>query len=318
VTLATCAALAVGFLGIWSWRSTGSPTLTPLTLYTRSYVPFDHLGFGAKAEDAPKASLPWDQQVTDRAFYEEHQRHTVAHLPVAAVSRARMIGRDMWYDWRGGLALVALVGLAGAPIELWIGLGALALQLLLYLLYAHPPTWSLYYIEGLPVLAFATALGVPVILSLGTRGRVPGVARLVTGAALFLLMLYPAWVTMNQVRAQIVADHSYYDAFQGSLPPLPDSTSTAIVFVRYSRQHNDGLSLVRNVPDMSAELYWIAYDRGAENTKLMSIAPDRIPYLFDEAGWRMHPLNRDGSIVKDSVVVHKDSVVAQKGTTTSP
>jgi len=318
VTLATCAALAVGFVGIWSWRSTGSPTLTPLTLYTRSYVPFDHLGFGAKAEDAPKASLPWDQQVTDRAFYEEHQRHTVAHLPVAAVSRARMIGRDMWYDWRGGLALVALVGLAGAPIELWIGLGALALQLLLYLLYAHPPTWSLYYIEGLPVLAFATALGVPVILSLGTRGRVPGVARLVTGAALFLLMLYPAWVTMNQVRAQIVADHSYYDAFQGSLPPLPDSTSTAIVFVRYSRQHNDGLSLVRNVPDMSAELYWIAYDRGAENTKLMSIAPDRIPYLFDEAGWRMHPLNRDGSIVKDSVVVHKDSVVAQKGTTTSP
>jgi hypothetical protein len=317
-TLATGAVLALGFVGIWSWRSTGNPALTPLTLYTRTYVPFDKLGFGARAEDAPKASLPWDQQVTDRAFYEEHQRHTVTHLPVAAVSRARMIGRDMWYDWRGGLALVALVGLAGAPTALWVGLGALALQLLLYLLYAHPPTWSLYYIEGLPVLAFATALGVPVLLSLGTRGRVPGVARLVAGAALFLLMVYPAWVTMHQVQAQISADHAYYDAFRGSLPSLPDSAAKAIVFVRYSRAHNDGLSLVRNVPHMAGALYWIAYDRGAENTTLMSVAPDRIPYLFDEAGWRMHRLNRDGTVVKDSVRVRKDSVMAQKDTAVAP
>ena len=313
VTLGTAAALALLFVGIWSWRSTGNPALTPLTLYTRTYVPFDKLGFGARAADAPSASLPWDQQITDRAFYEEHQRHTVAHLPVAAFSRARMIGCDMWYDWRGGLALVALVGLAGAPIELWVGLGALALQLLLYLLYAHPPTWSLYYIEGLPVLAFATALGVPVVLSLGTRGRAPAVARLLAGAALFLMLLYPAWVTMHQVRDQISADHSYYDAFLGSLPPLPDSTSTAIVFVRYSKAHNDGLSLVRNVPDLADESIWVAYDRGAENTKLMSIAPDRVPYLFDEAGWTLHRLNRDGSVARDSAVV-RDSTAARDST----
>jgi len=316
VTLGTAAAAAVIFVGIWSWRSTGSPTLTPLTLYTRTYVPFDKLGFGARPEDAPSTSLPWDQQITDRAFYQEHQSHTVARLPLTAVSRARMIGRDMWYDWRGGLALVALLGLAGAPIELWVGLGALALQLLLYLLYAHPPNWSLYYTEGLPVLAFATALGVPVILSLGTRGRVPSAARLIAGAALFLMLLYPAWVTMHQVRAQITTDHQYYDAFQGSLPPLPDSTSRALVFVRYSRGHNDGLSLVRNVPDLNGEAIWVAYDRGAENTKLMAIAPNRVPYLFDEAGWVLHRLNRDGSVYRDSAVV-KDSTIARDSTTGS-
>ena len=310
VTLATGAAAALLFIGIWSWRSTGNPVLTPLTLYTRTYVPFDKLGFGARPEDAPSASLPWDQQITDRAFYQEHQKHTVARLPIAAFSRARMIGRDMWYDWRGGLALIALLGLAGAPIELWVGLGALALQLLLYLLYAHPPTWSLYYIEGLPVLAFATALGVPVVLSLGTRGRVPGVARLIAGAALFLLMIYPAWVTMHQVRAQIAADHSYYDAFVGSFPPLPDSTSSAIVFVRYSRAHNDGLSLVRNVPDLGDDPIWVVYDRGAENAKLLSIAPERTGYLFDEAGWRLLRLDRNGAVVKDSIAI-KDSTAVR-------
>src|SRR6478752_10251074 len=105
---------------------------------------------------------------------------------------------------------------------------------------------------------------------------------------------------MNQVRAQIVADHSYNDAFQGSLPPLPDSTSTAIVFVRYSRAHNDGLSLVRNVTDLDYEPIWVAYDRGAENVKLMSIAPQRTPYLFDEAAWKMRPLDRNGAVIKES------------------
>ena len=230
MTLGVGCRAALSSSALWSWRSTGNPALTPLSLYTRTHVPFDRLGFGARAEDAPKASLPWDQQITDRAFYEEHQRHTIARLPLTAFSRARMIGRDMWYDWRGGLALVALAGLVGAPIELWVGLGALALQLLLYLLYAHPATWSLYYIEGLPVLAFATALGVPVVLSLGTRARVPSVARLVACVALLALAGYPAWVTMHQVRAQIAADHSYYDAFArlASRPsPTPRSCSCA-------------------------------------------------------------------------------------------
>ena len=137
--------------------------------------------------------------------------------------------------------------------------------------------------------------------------------RLVSGAVLFLLMVYPAWVTMQQVRAQITTDHSYYEAFRGSLPSGSDSS---IVFVRYSREHNDGLSLVRNVPDLGDAPVWVVYDRGAENAKLISVAPGRSPYLFDEARWAMHPLQRDGTtILKDSVVVRKDSGVVQEDST---
>jgi hypothetical protein len=288
-TLAVAAFAAALFVGVWSWRSTGSPLTTPLTLYTQRYVPFDRLGFGVRPGDAPSATLPWDQRVTDGSFYEEHRIHLPATLPATLVARARMIGRDMWYDWRGGLAIVALVGLVGAPVALWVGLGSLAMQLLFYLLYAHPARWSLYYIEGLPVLAFATALGVLHALEIGAHRTSSSRARLTLLAAMLLLAAYPAAVTLRQVRAQIVTDHAYYDTFRSALPDEPDS---AIVFVRYAPTHNDGLSLVRNVPDVRSARVWVVYDRGAENAQLLQLAPRRKAYLFDESEWALRPLGK--------------------------
>jgi hypothetical protein len=286
-TLLAAALVALAFTGLWSWRSTGDPLTTPLSLYTQRYVPFDRLGFGVRDGDVPATTIPWDQRVTDLSFYEEHRIHTPSTLPAAAVARARMIGRDMWYDWRGGLALVALLGLVGAPPALWIGLGALAMQLLFYLLYAHPARWSLYYIEGLPVLAFATALGVLRVVELGARRPLPSRARLALLAALILFMVYPTVVTLRQVKAQIESDHGYYDSFLGS---LPSDSAGAIVFVRYARNHNDGLSLVRNVPNLSAARVWTVYDRGAENAQLRQLAPKRAAYLFDEGVWALKRL----------------------------
>ncbi|MFL5618266.1 MAG: ArnT family glycosyltransferase [Gemmatimonadaceae bacterium] len=286
-TLAAAAFVALLFVGVWSWRSTGTPFTTPLSLYTQRYVPFDHLGFGVRPGDAPSATLPWDQRVTDGAFYQEHRIHTPGTLPATVVARARMIGRDMWYDWRGGLAVVALVGLVGAPLALWIGLGAVVVQLLLYLLYAHPARWSLYYMEGLPVLAFATALGVLRVLELGAHRMSSSRAKLTVLATMIVAIAYPAVVTLRQVRAQISADHAYYDAFVASLPAEPD---TAIVFVRYAPSHNDGLSVVRNVPDVGAARIWTVYDRGAENAQLLRLAPRRKAYLFDEGAWTLKPL----------------------------
>jgi len=287
-TLAAAALVAAAFVGVWSWRSTGSPFTTPLSLYTQRYVPFDRLGFGVRPGDAPSATLPWDQRVTDGSFYEEHRIHTPAALPTAVVARARMIGRDMWYDWRGGLAVIALVGLVGAPLALWVGLGSLTMQLLLYLLYAHPARWSLYYIEGLPVLAFATALGILRVLELGAHRTSSSRARLTVLATMLVLIVYPAVVTLGQVRAQIATDHAYYDTFLSALPEEPD---TAVVFVRYAPSHNDGLSLVRNVPDMSSSRVWVVYDRGAENAQLLRLAPGRKAYLFDEGEWALRPLD---------------------------
>jgi hypothetical protein len=41
------------------------------------------------------------------------------------------------------------------------------------------------------------------------------------------------------------------------------------------------------------------YDRGAENERLMAIAPRRTAYLFDEATWTLRPLPRAGELVRE-------------------
>jgi hypothetical protein len=281
--------LIVAIGPFWSWRTTGNPRLAPLTLYTKTYIPFDKPGFGVSPADQPAARLPWDQRITGRIYYQVHEQHTLAALPGTAYTRLRMIGRDMFYDWRGALPLFALLALATAPAMAWIALGAFALQFVFYLSYAHVPEWSLYYTEGLPLLALLTALGVVRVFRVAARDTNPEPRIALAAALTFVIALVPALRTAGQVRAQIAGDRTYYDAFMRLMPPAPQR---AVVFVRYARQHNDGLSLVRNEPDLAAARVWTVYDRGADNARLLALAPDRVPYVFDEASWTLRPLSR--------------------------
>ncbi|MEO6528266.1 MAG: hypothetical protein ABIP93_16715 [Gemmatimonadaceae bacterium] len=284
---AVAGALAVGFLTLWNWRSTGDPRLSPLTLYTRTYVPFDKLGFGATPAEQPTARLPWDQRVTSIGFYQEHVVHTVRTLPLVTLVRARTVAHDMWYEWRGGLAVLAVLGLVGAPATVWVGLAALVVQLLCYLLYAHSWSWSLYYIEGQPLLAAITALGIARLCTWRMPAGAGARAQALVTLSLLVAALYPASATLRQVRTQIAGDHEFHDAFTRLLPRGPGA---AIVFVRYAPTHNDGLSLVRNTPHFREAPVWTVYDRGPENARLMALAPGRAAYLFDEATWTLRPL----------------------------
>jgi hypothetical protein len=294
---AVAGALAVGFLTLWNWRSTGDPRLSPLTLYTRTYVPYDKLGFGSTVAEQPVARLPWDQQVTSVGFYQEHLIHTVPKLPLITLVRARTVARDMWYEWRGGLAALAILGLVGAPGAVWVGIAASVVHLLCYLLYAHSWSWSLYYIELQPVLAAITALGMARLCTWSTRGNAREQRHALAAGVLVGAALYPASVTVRQVRAQIAGDHQFYDTFTELLPRSPKG---AIVFVRYAPTHNDGLSLVRNPPSIPDAPVWTVYDRGAENERLMALAPERAAYLFDEATWTLRPIPRAAELVRNT------------------
>src|ERR1043166_4198153 len=105
-------------------------------------------------------SLPWDLALNTRSFFEEHRGHTVAALPVTITSRLRVIARDVWYGGRAWLAPFALVALIGLPAAGWFAIAGVLTQIALYLLYAHPAFWSVYYLESETVLYVLTGLGV--------------------------------------------------------------------------------------------------------------------------------------------------------------
>jgi hypothetical protein len=67
--------------------------------------------------------------------------------------------------------------------------------------------------------------------------------------------------------------------------------SKAIVFVRYRPDHAAHFSLVRNVPDLNSARVWVVYDRGPDNARLLQIASNRVPYLYDDLRLAIEPLN---------------------------
>lgn len=287
---AAAGALVLAVLPLWNWRTTGNALSSPLSTYTQSFVPFDKPGFGARPNEKPSAKLPRDQWITSASFYQEHERHTFRALPAIAWQRLTMIDRDMSYEWRAGLRVFALIGLFALSIEGWVALIAFATQFFLYLSYAHPPGWTIYYIECMPVIAFITALGISSLLRAVTarqphsNSRIAiGVLPLCGGAAVACV------ITARQVRSQIESDHRYYSAFTAMVERVPDKP--AVVFVRYADKHPDGISLVRNVADLRESPVWIVYDRGAQNERLVAVAPDRAAYLFDENDWTLRRLD---------------------------
>jgi hypothetical protein len=319
VPAVSIAALILAIIPLWSWRTMGDPRVMPLTFYTKLYVPFDKPGFASSTDDRPSPRLPHDLLRIQYAFYQEHLHHKISALPSIAWARIKMIDRDAFYEWRGGLRLFALIGLFALTLEAWIALAAFVAQFVLYLSYAHPAWWTMYYVECTPVLAFMVALGMTRVFMwafnvasvpsdsatagstrltrtigairnaltspIATDGRRLATATLIIG---FAGLLAGVGVT-RQVKVTLGQDHSFYDAFAQLVAQI--SGQRAIVFVRYADKHPDGLSLVRNVPDLERAPVWTVYDRGEDNARLLAFAPDRVPYLFDEKSWTLKPMN---------------------------
>jgi hypothetical protein len=288
-------AACVVVIPVWSARTTGSALLTPLELYTRVYVPFDGPGFGVDTAARPVRLVPRDMATTNQSFREEHRRHTVASLPRTLVNRLRMIARDVWYEWRGGLAPFALLGLLALSAAGWFALATLGAHVAMYLLYAHPAFWTVYYLESEPVLAFVTAVGVVRAVEWAARrgGKVTAAESRGSGilpvAALAFVACAPGWMTLRLIRDQVNRDHVYFERFEALVRRVPDER--AIVFVRYAPTHNDNLSLVRNPVSHDDARVWIVHDRGPDNARLIAAAPERSAYLFDEGSWTLRPLD---------------------------
>jgi hypothetical protein len=282
-------------LPVWNYMTLGAVKETPHTFYSRQYMPHDRPGFSYDTTIQAERALPGSNRVNEK-YIAWRRDHTLEALPRIAAERARIVVRDMWYEWRAGLIPLAILGAIVSPAAAWFGYAAMLLNFGLYLLYAGPAGWTVYYMESVPMLAFASALGIAFAVRKAAeagagRARSPASAQpggAIAIAALALVTLLPAKRTWGYVHAQIDGDHAYFERFAELTGRIPEQR--AIVFVRHAATHHEDLAIVRNPPGHADARLWIAYDRGAENQKLLDAAPDRRPYLFDETSGTLTPI----------------------------
>ncbi len=281
--LAGSALLAI--VPAWNHASLGDWRRSPYPEHSRVYFPYQKLGFGIDPTP-PQRALPKDMVAYDATYKRIHGAHTLADLPETALRRLWATGRVFLGDgvWRAPLGVFLLLGLALLRGPALFGLASTASLYAAYLLYAHPTDWMIYYCEAHAFLAFAIALGLWRALVWLLDARAPLAA---AAASLLALALFSA-LDAAQTKRVIQSSLSYHREFAKAVARIADEK--AILFVRYALDHDPNFGLVENPPDYERARVWIVHDRGADNQRLLALAPERVPYLFDEASYGLYRL----------------------------
>jgi hypothetical protein len=286
----------LGILPLWSARTTGNWRLTPQTLYTRDYLPYDKPGFGLDTTPPALPLLPVDR-FTYVGFQNVHKRHTLTNLPAIAWERLKVIGHDEWSGPRLVLVPFAILGLFAMNASLWFAFACSAALFVGYLSYGHWAQWTIYYLEGIPTLSVVTALGVALALeriekrfSEGPRSRIAS-ARAAAVAALLLLVGYESVRSHANHRRDALWDVAFHEL----LDQVP--FRSRVIFVHYAPRLGPHLNVVANSPHLFADSTWIVNDFGAKNADLLRFAKGRIPLAFYERD--MH-IEIDTSLVAKS------------------
>lgn len=285
------AGLILALLPIWSAKTTGDPLTTPYTLYSKIYFPYQRPGFGLPDEIASQRKLPPEMELYAEQHRKMHSGYTLRTVPGQLLERLGAIGFDSWGEARVVLLWCALVGLLVLPREGWFAVATAVFLVVVHVPLAHAPTWSIYYVEAEPVLAFIAALGVWTLIGVvGARGRLerfrPRVATSSTGTALVVVLLVvlafgPLLSRVVRVRELWFIGTLPREYFERVVASIPEPR--AVVFVRDRPNHDPNSSLISNEPDLRKAKAWIVRDRGPDNVRLLQVARDRVPYLYDEA-----------------------------------
>ena len=288
VVMAVCVGgLIAGILPLSNARTTGDWRELPFVMYSRMYMPWDRMGFGF--DSTPPARQPSPEVEALTAVYRPlHEAHTLANLPGLAGARALRLALGSW--GRGGWFLLPLAA-AGLWTLGWYGvvpLTAAALLLVLYLAYAHPLAWMVYYLEAVPVLVVLLAVGAGRIFAAVRSRRLnpPMKAGLHTSLAVVicLSLCWSASEVPDQRRKQLRL-HADDWTLENGLRTI--GARKAIVFVHYGPGHIVHQSLIRNEPDLEHSRIWLVHDFGPADSLLLNMASDRTPYLYDEEHRRL-------------------------------
>lgn len=270
-------AAVICIVPLWSKGTTGQWTQTPHSLYTRTYMPWDAMGFGLDSTPplrALAASQVWEME----GFMAIHQRHTVGSTPYDAVVRLVALHGDVFTKWRAGLVGFFLLGLISLSPVVAIGGVTALLFFLAHLSYAHPAHWTVYYLEALPLAAMITVLGfarVAAWLRQKMQRGGEGAGSLFS-IVLAIVLLAGSLPIAGSELARRKYDAAFRLALWDVIARLP--TPRNLVFVRLEKAPP---ALITNDADLAQARTWLVYDRGSENVRLQELVPDRAAYLID-------------------------------------
>jgi hypothetical protein len=221
-------------------------------------------------------------------FLAHRKRQTAGEAPRTALRRLGFLATEIFPQARIVLIPLAIVGLfAIPPVFVAAGIGVVLL-FAAHVPYAHERSWTVYYLEIVPIIALLCAAGSwRAATWLGHRSSSPRIrahaeqhaAILAVGAAAFLLAVLPISMRYwRQRRDHASAFVTQFDRVLNALPSRP-----AIVFVRYAPTRPHYVNVIRNHADPGSAPVWVVHDLGARNLVLRQAAPERAAYLFDEA-----------------------------------
>jgi GNAT superfamily N-acetyltransferase len=285
--LAVSAAVAIPVLALnflWHKETLGEWRANPYARYSQVYFPFDKPGFGTDAS-RPLRERPEEVAWVGDEFTALHAAHRPRNIPRILLERVLGLLLTLGYQWRAFLIGLIVVGALRVRGPARFGVVSVFALLVTYLIFAHPPWWTLYYVEVFPVLFFVATV------ELVRFGRTA--LRLDEGAsraavALALALVIPCAV-IDVINARKLNDR-YSDFGRTAarvLETIPEQS--AVVFVRYPPNLNHHLSLITNTPDYRTARLWIVYDRGADNCRLLRMT-DRSAYRLSTETWKLERL----------------------------
>jgi hypothetical protein len=285
-----CVALAVGIAclaiaPIQNAATLGSWRRSPRALYTAQYMPYDIVGFGL-GSGPPALKVPPDLQRAWAGVVELHRRHTVRTLPRTLLIRLDRLWLATTGQWRVVWIPAAIVGVLLLGASGWMAaLTGLGLYLS-YLIYAHEPTWTVYYLEAAPIAAFVFALGLEwCLVRLSARRAWP--FPLALAAALWILAV--GW--RDLARSHVLQGWAQAPVRRFQQAAASAAPGRVIVFVRYDSTADPHKSLVRNVADPDRAAVITAYDLGdAADAVVAASFPGRVAFRWDQRTERMVPL----------------------------
>lgn len=288
-TVSFLVALAIlSVIPLWSRNTTGSWTRTPLMQYTATYIPWDVPGFGTVAAK-PLRSLPDDIQRDLSRFEDLHSRHVVRALPTIAFARAKgLLGRVSPTRHVFLLITVLIVGLAAMPRAARIGIITSVVLFASYLTYATPPEYPLYYLETFPVVGFTLAAGIAAIIRfLLRRYSKPGNVASLAMVAAALVVIVSGLSSARRMRTS----RGGVNRFRVMIDVIQSSRN--VVFARYGASPAAPLLLVWNPAYLEKARTIVVFDRGEMNDSLLTVFPDRHPYLLDVAAGQLREIALD-------------------------